>query len=133
ILRRLEERVRELPDVASAAAVALGPFSGSSWNQDVRSDSSDVVLTWFNRVSPGYFQTMVTPLLAGRDFTLRDDTSAAAVAIVNQKLAQDLFGEADPLGRTFRRQEGDGEEDTVFQIVGVVKNTKYGGLREDVR
>ncbi len=133
ILRRLEERVRELPDVASAAAVALGPFSGSSWNQDVRSDSSDVVLTWFNRVSPGYFQTMGTPLLAGRDFTLRDDTSAAAVAIVNQKLAQDLFGEADPLGRTFRRQEGDGEEDTVFQIVGVVKNTKYGGLREDVR
>ncbi len=133
ILRQLEERVRELPDVASVGAVAIGPFSGSGWNQSVQAETSDVVVSWFNRVSPGYFETMRTPLVAGRGFTQQDDTSAAQVAIVNEKLARDLFGDADPLGRTFRYQAAVGEDDPIYQIVGVVKNTKYGGLREDVR
>lgn len=133
LLRLLEERVRNLPDVESAGTTSIGPFSGSGWNQTVRADAADTVLSWFNRVGPGYFATMKTPIVAGRDFTHQEDASSPEVAIVNEKLAQDLFGEADPIGRTFRMERDAGEEDQTMQIVGVVRNTRYGGLREDVR
>ena len=70
VYSQLEERLNALPDVISAAAIQFSPFSGSQWNQDVYPDGQDVgagkKLSWFNRVSPGYFRTMQTPLLAGR-------------------------------------------------------------------
>ena len=50
----------------------------------------------FNRVSPGYFKTMGTPLLAGRDFDERDTRRRRAVAIVNESFARKFFGGTRP-------------------------------------
>jgi predicted permease len=137
VFNQLQERFERLPDVVSAAAVGMSPFGGSGWNEDVysqdNSSSSEKPTAWFNRVSPGYFQTMGTPLLAGRDFDPHDDTAAPDVAIVNEKFAEELFGGDDPIGRSFRYEARAGEADPVFQIVGLVKNTKYNGLREETR
>jgi putative ABC transport system permease protein len=133
VFEQLREQIDHLPDVQSAASVLMSPFGGSSWDRRVQAQgdeaSPEAKSVWFNRVGPGYFETMQTPLLAGRDFDAHD-SNAPNVAIVNEKFAQEVFGGKDPLGRTFRYEADAGETDPVYQVVGVVKNTKYSGLRE---
>lgn len=137
VFRALEERIAALPDVESTSVVMFAPFSGSGWNQDVHPGTDGASEggenTWFNRVGPGYFKTLKTPLLAGRDFDSRDHATAPRVAIINEKFAHDLFGKEHPIGRTFRYEATAGKEDPVFEVVGLVKNTRYGGLREEQR
>ncbi len=136
VFGQLRERIDRLPDVVSAASVLMSPFGGSSWDQRVQAQGSEASpeakSAWFNRVGPGYFETMQTPLLAGRDFDAHD-SDAPNVAIVNEKFAQEVFGGKDPLGRTFRYEAEAGKTDPVFQVVGVVKNTKFRGLRDQNR
>jgi predicted permease len=81
----------------------------------------------FNRVSAGYFRTMQTPLLAGRDFNQGDTPQSPQVAIVNESFARKYFGGANPLGRIFRNTE----QKQTYQVVGLVKDSKYYELRED--
>jgi predicted permease len=135
IYRDLLERISTRPGVVSVAQVGMTPVSGSGWNQSVRPEGAGSgesgKNSYFNRVSPGYFRTMGTTLIAGRDFDERDTLSAPKVAIVNEAFAKTFFGGANPVGRSFRYEAGAGEQDPVFQIVGLVKNTKYYQLRED--
>lgn len=135
VFTQLEDRISSIPGVASAGIVGFAPFSGNGWNEGVYSDDGGtrVGTVWFNRIGPGYLETMETPLLAGRDFEDYDGPAAPNVAIVNEKFARDVFGGSDPVGRTFRYEANAGEADPVFQIVGLVKNTKYNGLREETR
>ena len=135
LFQEAEDRIRRLPDVSAAASVRYSPFSGGSWNQEVYAAgrASETTLTWFNLVSPGYFDTMRTPLLAGRDFSPADRAGVTPVAIINQHMARQLFGEANPIGRQFGYAAGPGEADPVFTVVGLVGNTKYSGLREGTR
>ena len=55
------------------------------------------------------------------------------MAIVNEEFARIFFGGRNPVGRTFRVEAGAGKPEPVYQIVGLVKNTKYNGLREESR
>jgi putative ABC transport system permease protein len=88
---------------------------------------------FFNRASPGYFRTMGTRLLAGREFNDRDTLSSPKVAIVNEMFARKFFGGANPVGRTFHLEAEAGKPEPLFQIVGLVRNTKYYELREDFK
>ena len=122
--------------MASVASVVISPFRGAGWNGVVRgadAGSEQPQESWFNRVGPGYFATLRTRLLAGRDFTRQDDLSAPQVAIVNEEFARRVFGGTDPIGRTFRSDAPAGEEAPQYQIVGLIENTKYGTLRETPR
>ncbi len=137
LYRLVEERFNALPGVVSSASVLMMPFSGNGWNENAHAgddpSTTDGKNVWMNRVSPGYFSTMGTPLLAGRDFGEQDRPNSPRTAIVNQKLAEILFGGADPVGRTFRTEAYAGAEDPVYQIVGLVADTKYDNLREEQR
>jgi predicted permease len=135
LFQEAEARVRRLPDVVSAASVVFRPFGGAGWNQVVYADgaSSADLLVWFNRVSPGYFETVGTTLVAGRDFSAADRVGRPDVAIVNQQFARRVFGDVDPIGRRFSYKGAAGEADPAFTIVGLVADSKYGGLRETPR
>jgi hypothetical protein len=63
-----------VPGVEAAATVRIVPAGGNSWNESIGVDDTSVARETanFNRVSPGYFATMGTPILAGRDFDERD-------------------------------------------------------------
>jgi ABC-type antimicrobial peptide transport system permease subunit len=76
---------------------------------------------------------MGTPLIAGRDFDDRDSPAAPEVAIVNQEFSRKFLGGANPIGKMVRMIVGPGEPQHVYQIVGLVKNSKYGSLREDFK
>src|ERR1700730_13878744 len=85
------------------------------------------------RLGPNYFHTMGTAFVAGRDFDERDNLKAPKVAIVNEEFAKVFFNGQSPVGRAFRQEGGAGKPDDVYQIVGLVRNTKYYELREDFR
>jgi predicted permease len=122
-----------MPGVQSAAEVHIVPISGSGWNDRVwaEGDRDKPKVSWFNRVSPGYFRTMNTPILAGRDFSYRDTPGSPRVAIVNEMFAKKFFGGANPLGRVFVVEGSAGHADDRYEVVGLVRNTKYQQVRED--
>ena len=129
----LVERIRAIPGVADAADARIVPLSDSTWNEEVGIEGTDVPPTSanFNRVGPGYFRTMGTSLLAGRDFDDRDGSGADAVAIVTETFARKFLHGGNPIGRTVRMENQGGDTVQRFQIVGLARDSKYAELRED--
>jgi predicted permease len=112
----------------------MTPVSGSGWDQNVWAEGSGPhVDGMFNRAGPAYFRTMGTSFIAGRDFDEHDNLAAPKVAIVNEEFARKIFHGQNPVGKLFRREESADKPDTLFLVVGLVRNTKYYELREDFR
>jgi putative ABC transport system permease protein len=133
VQRRLLERVRGVPEVAGAAEASIAPLSGDSSDERIWLDGAgprQIVDAFFNRVSPGYFETMGISLLAGRDFRAGDAAGSTRVAIISQSLSRRWFGGASPLGHRFRVPAGTSVPETVHEIIGLVSDSKYLGLRE---
>jgi predicted permease len=130
------ERLRALPGVQAAAHAAIVPLSGDGWGNDVwvaGDDSRHRTGVAFNSVSSGYFATLGTPFVAGRDFDNAVDTpQSPLVAIVNETLARTLFKDTNPVGRHFTVEATPGGPERTFEIVGCVRDAKYSELREDM-
>jgi predicted permease len=113
------------------------PVSGSTWQYDIEvlgeaplpEDERGV---YVNLVSPGWFDTYGTTLLAGRDFDARDVAGAPRVAIVNQTFVRRYLQGANPIGRRIRESGGPPRERQPAEIVGVVEDAVYRNLRNPV-
>ena len=111
------------------------PVSGSFSNQIVHVEgyvpkSRKDMVVWTNSISAGFFATMETPFIAGRDFNEHDTLHAPLVAVINESMANKFFGSPrNAVGKTFRH--GWNEISGPIQIIGVVKDTKYGSLRAE--
>jgi predicted permease len=132
VYREIRERLQALPGVAAAASAMFTPIGRQGWAQPVQPEgmaagSPRDTLVFLNRVSPGYFKTLRTPLLLGRDFNERDDLHSPKVMLINESAARQFFGAADPLGKTISL------ENDAYQIVGVVKDTRYNRINEQPR
>ncbi len=132
-IRDLLERVRAVPGVTSAAESIVWPISGSSWNGWVHTASGIRQQANASEAGPRFFQTIGTPLMAGRDFDERDTPNSPKVAIVNEAFARIFFGGANPVGRTFFNEGDAGQPDTAYQVIGLARNSKYQDIREDFR
>jgi putative ABC transport system permease protein len=125
----LLDRIREAPGVESAAEVRHVPFGGTGNSAIVAPESDPAVTTGvrLNGVTPRYLATVGVTLLAGRDFDSRDSVDAPKVTIVNRTFARRLGLADNPVGQRFLRPaSGD-----VFEVIGLVPDSKYGALRED--
>ncbi len=131
--RELVANVRAIPRVEIAAEAVNVPMSGNGWNRfiDIPEMGISRKLVDFNAVSDRFFQTLEIPLLAGRDFQQSDTESSPAVAIVNEKFVREVLGGAYPIGRAFRTRQPAGQPDKIYQIVGLVGDTKYRDVREE--
>ena len=140
----LQQRLATLPGVTEASFAAVPILGGDNWSSTVRVDGyqskpEEDMNPAFNAVSPGYFRTLGIPVLAGRDFGPRDertgalakDESAFRSVIVNEAFARKYFGSGSPLGR--RLGFGGETAKMPMEIVGVIKDAKYQGMREDIR
>jgi putative ABC transport system permease protein len=132
VYAQVMDRVRSVAGVEAAAEVTIVPMSGSGWNQTLVIDGvkKDGIVN-MNRVGVDYFKTMGTPLLAGRNFGPEDRLGATETAIINETLARKYFGTLNPIGRTFQIDIAKGEASPHYQIVGLVRDTKYQELREE--
>ena len=127
------QQVRAIPGVDSAAEATIVPLSGDGQNRQVLTNRAGQVIegrSEMNEVSPKYFSTWHTPILAGRDFDDRDSLRSPLVAIVNEAFGRNYLAGANPVGATFRiKSESKGTGP--YLIVGLVKDTKIYDLRED--
>ena len=131
--RDLVKRVEAIPGIESAAHAMMIPFGGMNWNDDVINEGldQDAGVVWENFLGPGYFQTIGTPLLAGRDFDDRDTATSVKVAIVNQAFVRKILKGADPLGKRFRIHEHPGKPRPLYEIVGVTGDNKFQDMHEE--
>jgi predicted permease len=134
--RRLTERLQSLPGVTSCSLAVVELLGNNEWDNSIVVEGyaakvGEMVDPHMQFVAPGFFDTLRIPVIAGRDFRRQDDNSASKVAIVNQKFARKYFAGLDPIGRHIG-MGGDPGTKLDTEIVGVVGDTKYESLREEV-
>jgi predicted permease len=131
--KQVLDQVRAIPGVESAAEAGIVPLSGDGMNRQVLVNHAGQVIegkSELNEVSPKYFATWRTPILAGRDFDKRDTLQSPPVAIVNETFAKKYLGGVNPVGATFR-VKSESKETGPYQIIGLVRDTKLYDLREE--
>jgi predicted permease len=137
LFERLRAAAEGVPGVRSAALQTITPLTNSSWDTLIQNPEGlslpererDVHV---NAVSPGYFATWGTAMVAGRDFTARDTPDAPRVIIVNETFAKKYFGGANPIGRSVRYEPVPNESDAPMEIVGLVRDAVYESLRDAI-
>ena len=134
--RRVLNSLREVPAIESVAAVTALPMStiGSDftrpyWPEHARPEGKPVSEASIRMATPGYFGTLGLPLIAGREFTDRDDADAPRVVIINQKLARNAWGTENPVGRNLVLDYQRGPYP--YEVVGVVRDARHDGPRSE--
>jgi predicted permease len=126
----VEQRVRSIPGVQYASFAFTIPMgyirAGSALEAEGRAvDRGSLVFAGTNMVSAEYFQTMGIQIVRGRSFNDADNEQSRPVAVINQRLAEILWPEQDPIGRRFR------SDGPWTEVVGVAPTGKYQFLFED--
>jgi predicted permease len=132
-IHELLAETRTLPQVESAATSTHIPLNGTTWNFSwnlgvhINGLEGGSKFTW---VSPEYFKMMDIPLLAGRGFSELDTRTSPRVAIVNETFVEKYLAGQNALGSVIRTTAEPGYPPSEYEIVGVIRNTKYEELRE---
>jgi predicted permease len=128
--QELLDAVQRVPGVVLASISTHTPLSGSTWSEPAVPKGQPVPQrdnAYFIGAGPQFFDTMQTPLLAGRAFSEHDTGNTPTVAIVNEVFARRHFPNRNPVGEHLsaivRRRPAD------LEIVGMVKNSSLRGLR----
>jgi predicted permease len=130
----LHDRLLAIPGVEAVSIGGPPLFGGGSstiW-MDGR-EARQGVKTSVTGIGPNYFKTFEITLLAGREFEARDRADAPKVAIVNEAFARRFLNGANPVGQRFWMEAFYGAPETRYEIVGLVRNIKFGDLREEFR
>ena len=132
--QRLRDRLANLPGIESMALSNWLPLGIGQSNTTVYAEGKPVTTVnqaphaYYYNITPGYFRTMQTRLVAGRDFDERDRAESTPVAIVNQALAHRLFPNENALGKRLRRGPTSSKW---IQIVGIAQDGKYQSLNDE--
>jgi predicted permease len=131
LFERVLERLRTAPGIQAAGItsnIALSGFESPSTVSRERSAPADAtVVPSVVAITPGYFETMSTPLMRGRFFAPSDRADTLPVAIVDEALAARLWPGEDPIGKTIYRGEAG-----PFTVVGVVHDVRLEGLARSI-
>jgi predicted permease len=136
LYRQVLERLAAIPGVRSASVSLMLPVTGGGgWDNGVDVEGhvprpDEDMRLYLNALGPSYFRTLGTRMLAGREFELRDNENSPRVAVVNQAMANYFFADRSAVGKKFGW--GDGGDREEFEIIGVVQDSKYETLREEV-
>jgi len=134
VYRDLAARLRQVPGVVNAAAVSSVPLTTNEFMFPTESGALPVAFKFF---TPGYFQTMRTPIVAGERFAGADRGIYALPVLVSETLARRVAPGGDIVGRPIRRLNVDGTVVTLrepvppFDVAGVVADVRETTLRAD--
>jgi predicted permease len=124
-LLRVLDRVRNLPGVSAVGAAEFSVL-GRNWRKEIAvpGNARDVIEATVAPITPGYFEAMTIPLLAGRTFVRADlDTENPTILIVNESFAKRYFGSEPGVGRFIDARFGTTR--TRNEVVGVVADVRY--------
>jgi putative ABC transport system permease protein len=135
--RQLTERIKALPGVVNASVTWQLPLSGAAASTGLEiegqpNEPGSFPVGVIHSAGPGYFRTMGIPILAGRDFTDRDDLKAAPVIIVNETLAKRFFPAGDAIGKHMTPSFSTTGGTKKREIIGVVGDVKHHSLKGDI-
>jgi predicted permease len=138
LIRRMYEELREAKIAESVAIVRYQLLRGGSWNNPMTVQGNERIVTQdihLNAITPDLFQTLGVPVIAGRAFDERDsrpvgEKGGARSAIVNEAFVKRYLGGQNPLGMRVVQGNGPDAKPNI-EIVGVVANFSYRGIREE--
>jgi predicted permease len=131
--RDVADRLRHVPGVQDAAVGMTVPFWSAMWGR-LKVDGVDSIPQtrdggpYYNAVSPAYFRTVGTRIVAGRGFTDGDRSGSPKVAIVSQTMARLIWKRQNPIGRCIYFN---GEKDC-REVVGVAHDALRDAVEGDV-
>ena len=137
--RELERQTASLPGVADVTYAAHLPLSGSAINglvlregETLADAGADSPYPDFRVVGQSYFRLLRIPLVRGRDFATTDDSGSLPVAVVNRRLAEQLWPGENPLGRRLVAPGLDFDQEMAqraLTVVGVAADVRHRGLQ----
>jgi putative ABC transport system permease protein len=132
--RQIEERLSTITGIQSVTGSfpfpLAGGFSPIRWGtEEALSDASKFQAVDFQIVLPGYFETMRTPLFAGRTFTDADNVPGRNLVVIDQLLAEKAFPNQSAVGKRILIRVRTPEPEWV-EIVGVVAHQRDESLAE---
>jgi putative ABC transport system permease protein len=133
--QELIRRVESLPGVEQVSLSTVQPLSGVAVNDPFSIegrplDFNNAPVAGWQHVTPNFFRALGIPIVAGRDFTDRDNDMASGAAIINEAMARRYFPNEDPIGKRLTlglHRPGD----PWLTIVGVVKDIPHRGLESE--
>jgi predicted permease len=134
MFRALMERLATVPGVKAAGANSTRLLTGGRWDSQisipgVEMKDGNVPWSFFNAVTPGYFEALGIPIKLGRDFSWRDWGGSRKLCLVNEALVKEYLDGANPVGRQMA-QGRSVPPDT--EIIGVFGNARYHDVRAEV-
>ncbi|HZV88857.1 MAG TPA: ABC transporter permease [Candidatus Binatus sp.] len=132
LYRELQSRLSGLPGVISVSYSSDTLLDGGLWTEDVKIErriDKSTVETQMLAVGPEFFSTMRIPVMTGRTLTHEDSQSKRDIAVVNRAFVKKFLDNRAPLGLHFG---GEDPKSAQYEIVGVVGDTKYAGLRDEI-
>jgi predicted permease len=142
LIRTLQDRLAAAPGVESLNLVEIVPLTLSNSTRVLLRDGDvppapgqpmPTPFVYVNGVTPGHFATLRIPVVAGRDFTVRDDHTAPRVAVVNETLARQFWPGQQAIGQRLRPLAGDGRDVEPIEIVGIAADSHYVTVGETER
>jgi predicted permease len=136
--RDLRDRLRALPGVADAGLVSALPLSQMfSWGpvtiEGRQPPPGEKFVNVDERmITPGYLRTMAIPIVEGRDFDDHDGRDGARVAIVDERMAREMWPGQSPVGRRLRLGGADSTSPWIT-VVGVAGAVKQDALDSESR
>lgn len=134
LYRQIEDRFSALPGVANVAIAMYPPLDGNNWSDGVfvqghpAPKPNDESWSTWDRVTPGFLDTLGVPIIRGRGITDQDTATSQPVAIVNQSFVKRFFPNEDPIGKHFGIESM--ENAGAFEIVGVFADFKMNNPRD---
>jgi hypothetical protein len=129
---RIMAAIEAVPGVQSCTMSAMPLIARSEWDESVQPDGSGAPQRAFIQIVRwNFFRTMGIPLLAGRDLAPVDADGRPRVAVINETMARQLFGERRPLGRHFQFVDGP-DRNAAIELICVASDAKYASLEQPV-
>jgi predicted permease len=129
LFRQIQDRLSAIPGVRGVGCATYAPMTGDQWGHGIRIQGQpepgpreDTFTDW-TRITPGFFDTLGSRMLAGRDLNEDDNANTRRVAVINEAFAKRFFGNQNPIGRHFGPPPR--ENAGTYEIIGVVQNIHY--------
>ena len=134
VYRESMESLRLLPGVAAAGASRTRLMTGGRWDSSitipgVTTGDRGGPWSFFNAVTPGYFDALGIPVKAGRDFTWNDWGTERLRCLVNESLVKQYLNGSSPVGRMMAQGRGNTPD---MEIIGVFRDAHYHEVRGEV-
>lgn len=135
LLERVRDAAASVPGVTHAGLSVIMPSSGSTWNRDFEFPGQPELpeserIVNLNYITPGWFETLGTRIVAGRDFGNVDRRGGAITALVNRQFAVKYFRGENPVGKRVTMPARAGEPALSIEVIGEVADAVYTNLRE---